>query len=100
MAEETYAIQRRNAGRLWLVGAGAKAASGWRSASQIKIAALSVITSPPGKTSTGTWPRGLTLSTAGVWATSCKTEPPITSYDAPISASAASTGTEPEPGEP
>ncbi|MNE99622.1 hypothetical protein D3C80_1983290 [compost metagenome] len=56
-------IQRRNCARRGSSRAGESRARGWESASQIRMAALSVITSPPGVTRAGTWRMGLTCAT-------------------------------------
>ncbi len=56
-------IQRRNCARRGSSSVGDSRACGWASASQIRTAALSVTTSPPGVTSAGTWRMGLTAAT-------------------------------------
>ncbi len=56
-------IQRRNWPRRGPPGRGARPASGWRSASHIRMAALSVMTSPSGVVSTGIWRIGLIPAT-------------------------------------
>src|SRR5215469_10127089 len=76
---------------------GASRASGWSSASQINIAALSVINSPPGKTSAGTWRIGLIAASAGSPASSVRIELSTTRYGRSSSVNAASTITDPDP---
>ena len=97
MAAETKAIQRRKAARAGSPTGGDRRREGCSSANQIRIAALSVINSPDGRTRAGTWRMGLILAQAGVGlavaARSRRRLPPREAR--PISVSAASTGAEP-----
>jgi hypothetical protein len=60
-------------------GSGARPESGWVSARWIRIAALSVISSPEGSTSAGTWRSGLTLAISAAAAGSSQTRRSISS---------------------
>jgi hypothetical protein len=89
MTDDMKIIQRRKSARPGEFAAGARSASGWRSASRMQIAADSVIELPSGKIRTGTWFNGLMSRKA--WSGGSDFGTSIWSKGMPAKANAAST---------